>query len=222
MRVNFSIVLVVVLFLLLGVIIGQNWVNVDHSGETDNEEVIEISRTTATGIQRDPEETNALDRYYNPLRYPYKTYPVYYNPFQLPNQVIGCGSRRAPCVGVGSSIQPITNALPGIEIGEGNIAPINIHTRGPLGMPQQVGVIYKIKGDENSVYPLMGRKKYPNGDKWEYYTLMGVDGRMKVPIPPKRNDQELGTNDVIRLQGVPGLYRVTVYDSDFPQYIPYA
>lgn len=193
----------------------------------NNEEVIsEVSgpapATAQLSIDRDPEELNALDRFYNPLRFPYKTYPTYYNPFTLPNNVIGCGSRNAPCVGVGSSISPIANPLPGFEVGPGNIAPVSIHTRGPIGQPQQVGTIYKVNGDQNTIYPLMGRKKYPNGDKWEYYTLMGLNGNMKVRVPPKRNDQELGNNDIIRLDGAPGLYRVSVYESDFPQYIPYA
>jgi len=197
----------------------QHQISTDAETETLTEKT--VSEPYSTAITQTSEEQNALDRFYNPMRYPYKSPPSYYNPLTLPNQVVGCGGRNTPCIGVGSSISPIPNPLVGINVSPSGIAPTNIFTRGPLGQPQQVGVIYKINSSHNEVHPLMGRKKYPNGDKWEYYTMLGQYGS-KVPIPPKRNYEELLTNDVIILQGIPGKYRVTIYDSDFPQYIPYA
>lgn len=167
----------------------------------------------------------ALDRIYNPLQYPYRSEPFYeqgwYPNMALPPQVIGCGGRRQGCIG-GTQVG-IPNIPPPIEISERNIAPVNISTRGPEGIPQQVGVLYKIFGNLNEIYPLFGRKRFPNGDTWDYYTMVGADGNVKVPIHTKRRgNNELGTNDVITIAGNTAKFRVTMFDHDFPQYIPYA
>ena len=172
---------------------------------------------------RSPQEQNALDRVYNPLRYPYKSRPFYnqqwYPNMMLPAPVIGCGARNTPCMG-GTQI-PIANPMSPINISDNNIAPVNISTRGPLGQPQQVGAIYKIFGNENQVYPLYGRKKYPNGDHWEYYTTVGGYG-VKMPIITPRKNMELGTNDLVFIRGQRRApYRVTMYENDSPEYIPY-
>jgi hypothetical protein len=168
---------------------------------------------------------NALDRIYNPLRYPYRSQAFFeqgwYPNMSLPPQVIGCGGRREPCLG--GTQTAITNVPPPIEITERNIAPVNITTRGPQGIPQQLGVLYKIFGSLNEVYPLYGRKKYPNSDNWEYYTMIGPNRDLKVPVITKRkNNNELQTNDVVKIAGNSATFRTTVYQQDFPQYIPYA
>jgi hypothetical protein len=173
-------------------------------------------------INRDPKTINSLDRVYNPLRYPYKSDYYYdqswYPDLQLPFQVIGGGYRRTPTLG-GTQV-PIYNPPVSIDISNDNIAPINITTRGPLGMPQQVGVLYKINGNENDVLPLFGRRKYPNDTKYEYYTMMGRYGS-KVNVITKNRNDELGSNDVVFIKGQSSPYRVTIYETDFPQYIPY-
>jgi hypothetical protein len=140
----------------------------------------------------------------------------------LPPQVIGCGGRRQGCLG--GTQTGIPNIPPPMEISERNIAPVNIQTRGPLGVPQQVGVLYKIFGNLNEVYPLYGRKRWPNSDTWDYYTAIGQSGnQVKVKVLTKRrNHNELGTNDVVMIQGNSAKFRVTIYDQDFPLYIPYA
>jgi hypothetical protein len=173
-------------------------------------------------INMDPKTINSLDRVYNPLRYPYKSDYFYdqkwYPNLELPFQVIGCGSRNKPCLG-GTQV-PIYNPPTPIDISDNNIAPVYISTRGPLGQPQQVGILYKVYGDDNDVYPLFGRKKYPNDNKYEYYTMMGNYG-VKVPIVTKNKNDELGTNDIVFVQGKKDPYRVTIYKSDYPSYIPY-
>jgi hypothetical protein len=173
-------------------------------------------------INRDPKTINSLDRVYNPLRYPYKSDYYYdqswYPDLQLPFQVIGGGYRRTPTLG-GTQV-PIYNPPVSIDISNDNISPINITTRGPLGMPQQVGVLYKINGNENDVLPLFGRRKYPNDTKYEYYTMMGRYGS-KVNVITKNRNDELGSNDVVFIKGQSSPYRVTIYETDFPQYIPY-
>lgn len=168
---------------------------------------------------------NSLDRIYNPLRYPYRSQPFYeqgwYPNMALPPQVIGCGGRRGACIG-GTEV-PVANVPSMVEISERNIAPVNISTRGPLGIPQQIGVLYKIFGNLNDVYPLYGRKRFPNSDTWDYYTLIGQEGnRVKAKVITKRrNNNELGTNDVVYIDGNTSKFRVTVYENDFPMYVPY-
>jgi len=170
-----------------------------------------------------PKQNNALDRVFNPLRYPFQSIPFYnkswYPNYNLPANVIGCAGRRQPCLG-GSQIT-IPNEHPSLNITNQNIAPINIRTRGPEGEPQQVGVIYKIFGNNNEIYPLFGRPKFPNDNRWEYYTIMGNFGS-KIPLNRIRNDQELGSNEIITVKNIPGRYRTTIYEKDSPVYIPYA
>lgn len=174
-------------------------------------------------IYQSPQQINSLDRIYNPLRYPYRSQP-YYNQFWYPNlnlppQVIGGGARNIPTLG-GTQI-PISNPMVPINVSNSNIAPINISTRGPLGQPQQVGAIYKVFGNNNEVYPLYGRRKYPNSNKWNYYTTIGNYG-VKMPIITPRKWEELGNNDIVFIKGKYGeKYKVNMYDNDFPQYIPY-
>lgn len=173
-------------------------------------------------LTTNPKKLNALDRVINPLRFPYKSDYFYdqnwYPNMKLPSQVIGCGGRNQPCLG-GTQI-PIYNPPTSINISNDNIAPINISTRGPLGEPQQMGVLYKVYGDENDTLPLFGRRKYPNDNKYEYYTLLGRYGS-KVRIIVKNKNDELGTNDIVFIEGRNDPYRCTIYKSDFPQYIPY-
>jgi len=198
--------------------------NDNDNDDNDNTKTIvnNINYSTPQIINRDPKTINSLDIVYNPLRYPYKSDYYYdqswYPNLQLPFQVIGGGYRRTPTLG-GTEV-PIYNPPVSIDISNNNIAPVNITTRGPLGMPQQVGVLYKINGNENDVLPLFGRRKYPNDNKYEYYTVLGRFGS-KINVVTKNRNDELGSNDVVFIKGQSSPYRVTIYESDFPQYIPY-
>ena len=193
-----------------------------YDNNINNTDVIIPNLATNNLINKNPQSLNALDRIYNPLRYPYKSDYFYdqnwYPSLNLPSQVVGCGSRRQPCLG-GTQV-PIYNPPTPIDISDNNIAPVYISTRGPLGQPQQVGILYKIFGNENDTLPLYGRKKYPNDTKYEYYTVLG-NYASKVPIVIQNRNVELGTNDVVFIKGRGEPYRVTIYESDFPQYIPY-
>ena len=64
------------------------------------------------------------------------------------------------------------------------------------------------------------KRKLKDNKKYEYYTIMGNFGS-KVNIVTKNKNDELGSNDVVFIKGRPSPYRVTIYESDFPQYIPY-
>jgi len=173
-------------------------------------------------IEKSPKQLNSLDRVLNPLRYPYKSDNYYdqswYPNLQLPFQVIGGGRRNMPTLG-GTEV-PIYNPPVPINISEQNIAPVYINTRGPLGEPQQVGIIYKIYSKDNQYLPLFGRRKYPSGNLREYYTTVGYHN-IKVPVIVKDKYVDLGTNDIVFLQGNSEPHRVTIYESDMPQYIPY-
>ncbi len=174
-------------------------------------------------INRSPKEINATDRFWNPLRYPYRSDYFYdqaiYPQSNLPFQVMGGGRRMAPTLG-GSEV-PIINPTVPINVAEAPIAPINISTRGPRGLPQQLGVIYKINGDHNTYLPLFGMKEYPNSDSYKYYTAFGNNSQVKVPLITKYRNQPLGDNDEVMIKGDPHKYRVSLYESDFPQYIGY-
>ena len=99
-----------------------------------------------------------------------------------------------------------------------NITPINIRSRGQLGKPQQVGSI----NNNNEVLPLFGRKRYPIGnDNWEYYTLAGDFG-VKLNIVSQKKGERLYSKDIVFIKGYNRKpYRVTMYDLEYPQYIPY-
>jgi len=193
-----------------------------ESYQNNKENIVNSVVYPSAVINRDPKELNALDRIYTPTRYPYKSDYFYdqswYPNLNLPFQVIGGGYRNTPTLG-GTQI-PIYNPPVPINISNDNIAPINITTRGPLGKPQQMGILYKINGADNDILPLFGRRKYPNDTKYDYYTMIGQFG-VKVPIVRKNQNTELGSNDIVFIKGKPSPYRVTIYESDFPQYIPY-
>jgi len=184
--------------------------------------IVENDTSIIGGIRRSPLEIRALDRVWNPITYPYRSPDFYQSPLNgssVPFQVATGGYRRMPTRGSTQTV--IDRYRAPIEVNDFNIAPVNISTRGPLGQSQQVGVLYKVYGDENSALPLYGRRKYPNDHKWEYYTQSGQFGVKSTIVTPRRNE-ELQTNDLVFIQGIPGQgYRVTMYEHDTPQYIPY-
>lgn len=141
----------------------------------------------------------------------------YYPNLNLPPAVIGCGGRKQPCLG-GSQVV-IPNEMPPIDISNNNIAPNTLYVRGYDEGTQQVGVLTKVFGKDNNVWPLYGRKMYRNDNKWEYFTRMGQFGVI-MPVIPYRNNEELNTNDEVAIDGMEEKYRVTVYDNDIPQYLP--
>ncbi len=233
---NSSMIICILLFVIICVIIYNMYVqNVsirlsEKKEESSNKEaftpnvIVQQVPVSSDPINRSPKEINSMDRFWNPLRYPYRSDYFYdqgwYPQNNLPFQVIGGGRRMAPTLG-GTEV-PIANPMVPISVSEAPIAPINISTRGPRGMPQQLGVIYKVQGDNNTYLPLFGMKEYPNSDSYKYYTAFGNNSQVKVPLITKYKNQPLGDNDEVIIRGQNERYRVTLYESDFPQYIPYA
>jgi len=156
---------------------------------------------------------------YTDVSLKFKNQPWYPN-MSLPAQVIGCGGRRQPCHG-GTQVT-IPNTFPPIDISDRNIAPNNIIPNPGFGHNRlhQVGVIQKIFGSENDVYPLYGRKDPYRRNVYEYYTVLGQLNQL-VPVLTKSRNDELGTNEVVRIGGNTGKYRTIIYDSTYPRYTPY-
>lgn len=145
----------------------------------------------------------------------------WYPNLNLPSQVIGCGGRRQGCLG-GTQVG-VPTTYPPINISNNSISPITVRSvpiHGYNDNLHQVGIIQKVFGNENQVYPLFGRIDPRNKYKWQYYTRLGPDSVI-VPIIAKTNNDELGTNDDVRVAGNSGKYRVTIYSNDYPRYIPY-
>ena len=170
-----------------------------------------------------PEAPSQTKQILNRLVYDYPS--VYDDPYRYPNvimppAVIGCGGRRGACMG-GSEI-PIPNTIPPVNISEQNIAPVNLTVRGFDEGIQQVGTIQKVFGKDNYVFPLFGRKKYRNDNKWEYFVKFGKYGVILPVFQYKGRCDELGTNDEVHIQGQKDKYRVTIYDEDIPQYLPFS
>ncbi len=174
-----------------------------------------------------PKLKASINRQYNPLQYPYKSDYFYdqkwYPNLKLPFQVIGGGRRMTPTLG-GTQV-PILNPPVPIRIDDENIAPnnimsVNMSTRGPEGVGQQIGVIYKIYGTANDMLPLYGRKRFPNDNQYDYWTTVGPYA-VKVPVVTKNRNYELGDNDVVFIKGSREPYRITMYNIDQPMYIPY-
>lgn len=140
----------------------------------------------------------------NPF-YEQKTYPN----MKLDPHVIGCGGRNTPCLG-GTQI-PIANPMPPIDISNTNIAPITIKNNNTHNNFNtniiQVGLLYKIFGNFNNYIPL-----YYNNDE-QYYFIFYQNKIMKLP------EKYYGINDEVTIDTLK--YRVTIYDSNTPQFVPY-
>ena len=153
----------------------------------------------------------------------------WYPNLALPSSVIGCGGRGQSCYG-GTQIA-IPNLSSALNISDQNIAPSTLFTHGyNRSYPnkfcgnsggyrdrrsdyRQVGVIYRIFGANNVMYPLYGRRNNTYEDKWNYYTVIND---YRVPVITNKNYTELGINDEVTLPNMIGKYRVTVYADDFP------
>jgi len=207
---SLTTILILIVFIILGIvyIIYQNSIY-EKFGNIDNVTL------------------RSMDRIYNPISYPYKSDSFYeqswYPNLEIPFQVIGCGARNTPCLG-GTQI-PIYNPPNPLNISNESISPVSPSfvvpiNQDPYGEPQQVGVIYKIYGNENEVFPLFGRRRRPNENRYDYYTIIGKFGS-KVPVITQTRYDQLGNNDVVFIKGFKTPYRVTIYETDSPTYIPY-
>ena len=104
--------------------------------------------------------------------------------------------------------------------------PINIKTQGANAEYRQVGILTSI-GKEKQILPLMGRPLITNRDKWQYYT-MSEKNNIKLPISRGNRScsgeygcDKLYNGDNAYIEGYQGIFKVTGYDNDVMQYIPF-
>lgn len=143
-----------------------------------------------------------------------------YSNLRLPFQVIGGGHRMIPTYG--GSQTPIANPTLPVDISSANIAPVNVYQPDMTDSFRQVGVIMRVFGENNQMLPLFGREKWPNSNKWLYYTNVGKYG-VSLPVKSAQHrgyDFELQNNDEVVIKGIAGKYRITTYDTDSTDYIP--
>ena len=105
--------------------------------------------------------------------------------------------------------------------------PINIQTRGANVDYRQLGILTRMNGEE-MILPLMGKPLYSNRSKWQYYTMTDNNNVVKLPISSNGRSctdeygcDELSNGDTVYVEGYNDLFRVTVYDNNVMQYIPY-
>lgn len=105
--------------------------------------------------------------------------------------------------------------------------PVNIRTRGLGNISyRQIGILTRDKGDE-TILPLFGRPVYTNRDKWNYYTTNDKLAQIKLPISKNKKSctsewgcDEILNGDTVYVEGYKDVFRATVYENDFPRYIP--
>jgi len=74
----------------------------------------------------------------------------------------------------------------------------------------------------------MGRQLHSNRNKWQYYTMSDKNNSVKLPVSKNGRSatqeygvDELFNSDSIYVEGYNDAFKVTIYDNNQPQYIPY-
>tara|TARA_B110000977_G_C10855185_1_gene407404 strand:+ start:83 stop:580 length:498 start_codon:yes stop_codon:yes gene_type:complete len=105
--------------------------------------------------------------------------------------------------------------------------PINQSTQSIDTNYRQIGILTRVHGGE-TILPLMGRPLFSNRDKWNFYTMNDKNNMIKLPITFKnrsctsdRGCDNVYDGDTLYVEGYNDLFRVTVYDNNVMQYIPY-
>ena len=105
--------------------------------------------------------------------------------------------------------------------------PINIATQSVDTNYKQMGILTRGNNGE-TILPLMGRPVFTNRDKWQYYTMNDKQNSVRLPISyqGKSCTSEYGCNslnngDNVYVEGYQDVFRVTVYENNTMQYIPF-
>jgi hypothetical protein len=109
--------------------------------------------------------------------------------------------------------------------------PINMRTRGFDTSYRQVGILTRVGagGDpKETILPIMGRPLYANRDKWQFYTMSDSNNSVKLPISlgGKHCTGEYGCDDIsnadtVYVEGYNAPFKATIYENEFPRYIPF-
>jgi hypothetical protein len=104
------------------------------------------------------------------------------------------------------------------DVGNPNLR-LNVRTRGEPDDYQLVGLLYN--KDINKNYQLFGRRVYPGSYEWEYY-VRGVDvGGLDFKFPIDNKKQEIIDDSTINIPIDNNMYRVKIYNFDYPRYNPF-
>ena len=105
--------------------------------------------------------------------------------------------------------------------------PINVPTQSVNSAYRQIGILTRINGQE-TMLPLMGRPLFSNRDKWNFYTMNDKNGMIKLPISFRNKSctssqgcDNLYNGDTVFVEGYSDTFRVTMYDNNSMEYIPY-
>lgn len=105
--------------------------------------------------------------------------------------------------------------------------PINVSTSAVNAQYRQVGILTRLGGQE-MILPLMGRPRYTSRDKWNFYTMSNENSMVKLPITYKNKSctdeygcDNLYNGDNVYVQGYNDTFKVTMYDNQVMQYLPY-
>tara|TARA_Y100000996_G_scaffold276221_1_gene217788 strand:+ start:62 stop:673 length:612 start_codon:yes stop_codon:yes gene_type:complete len=105
--------------------------------------------------------------------------------------------------------------------------PINIKTQGFNSNYSQIGILTR-NDDSETILPLMGRPLHSSRNKWQYYTMSDKNNSVKLPVSKNGRSatqeygvDELFNSDSIYVEGYNDAFKVTIYDNNQPEYIPY-
>ena len=105
--------------------------------------------------------------------------------------------------------------------------PINIKTQGFNSNYSQIGILTR-NDDSETILPLIGRPLHSSRNKWQYYTMSDKNNSVKLPVSKNGRSatqeygvDELFNSDSIYVEGYNDAFKVTVYDNNQPEYIPY-
>jgi hypothetical protein len=105
--------------------------------------------------------------------------------------------------------------------------PVNVQTRSLNTNYQQMGILTRNSGD--IILPLMGKQLSTGNYKWTYYT-MTTTGNMNTKLPISLNGKSctseygcdsLSNGDVVYVEGYSDTFRVTLYENNTFNYIPF-
>lgn len=104
--------------------------------------------------------------------------------------------------------------------------PINIRTSGSYETEyKQVGFL---TANKDNIIPLYGRMIMANRNKWQYYTMSDKYHSIQLPISVGGKNasseygcDEVNNGDTVYVEGYNGPFRVTLYEKQHFNYIPY-
>ena len=116
-------------------------------------------------------------------------------------------------------MQPIAPAMVPINVST-NVGAVNTNYR-------QMGFLTSLN-DKDKIIPLMGRPLYTNRDKWQYYTISDQRNSIKLPVLRRGRSctneygcDRLYTGENVYIEGLNKQFKVTLYENDTIQYLPF-